>query len=973
MNAILFLKIKIFKLILILFNPLFMKKIITILFVLFANVTFLFAQESQIKGSIADLLDSTSLKGATISISSTDSAVLQTVVTSTNGSFEFGNLKKQVYLLKISNVGYKPSTINIDLEKDNGTLGKIYLNRMVKEMETVTIVSTVAAVVQKDDTSQYNAKQYKVNPDATTEDMIKKMPGITVDKNGTITAQGEQVKKVTVDGKDFFGDDASAALKNIPAAAVDKIQVFDRMSDQAQMTGIDDGNSQKAINIITKAGINNAQFGRVYVGAGTEQTYAAGGNTSFFKGDRRISLVGNFNNINQQNFGSQDLLGVTGNASNNRNSPPGSGNFRGPGAPVESFTNDQSSGISTTNAIGINYSDKWSNNASITGSYFFNNSKNELISTTNNNIFQENQFTLKNTNNISNNNNHRINARLELKLDSSNMLFIIPSLNFQNNISSSSNDIKSYKNENDSLNNSNSGSLKLKDGYNLKNTIMYRHSFKKKNRIFSTSLNTTFTKNDGASKINGNYRFYDILGLPIFPDSIQQQSTDNLSDGNTIGGSITYNEPLGKKGRGQLQLEYNPSVQTNKANQQTFAYDGDKYSIFDSLLSNKFTNTITTHNGGVTYRFTRSKDEQMSINVNYQQATLASNRTLPSKSSVNQSFKNFLPYAYWRKKISASTNIRMFYRASTNFPSINQLQDVVNLSNPLSVSSGNKNLVQSYTQYMGGRYSYSNTKTNRNLFAGVFMQTAADYISNATFIATNDSTLQEGVVLRKGSQLSKPINLDGYRFIRTYISTGIPIKKLKTTVNLNTYLIYSKMPGQINNVFTTTNTYQYNAGVSLVSNVSEYIDYNVSYSANIYRAKTIGTFVTNNNYVNHVVAVVFNLLSKKGWFLQNDLNSQTFKGLSGGLDRTFTLWNASVGKKFFKDKTGELKISVFDILKQNQSLSRNVTNTFLEDSRNNVLGQYFTLAFAYNLKNFGTPKKQEAKDDFIPKVGYPGQ
>jgi hypothetical protein len=118
---------------------------------------------------------------------------------------------------------------------------------------------------------------------------------------------------------------------------------------------------------------------------------------------------------------------------------------------------------------------------------------------------------------------------------------------------------------------------------------------------------------------------------------------------------------------------------------------------------------------------------------------------------------------------------------------------------------------------------------------------------------------------------------------------------------------------------------------------------------------------------------VFNLLSKKGWFLQNDLNSQMFKGLSGGLDRTFTLWNASVGKKFFKDKTGELKISVFDILKQNQSLSRNVTNTYLEDSRNNVLGQYFTLAFAYNLKNFGTPKKQEAKDDFIPKVGYPGQ
>ena len=199
---------------------------------------------------------------------------------------------------------------------DNGVtdLGTINLLKQGKELADVTVVSKAPPVIQKGDTAQFSASQFKVNPDATTEDLIKKMPGITVDRNGTVTAQGEQVRKVTIDGKDFFGDDASAALKNLPSEVVDKIQVFDRLSDQAQLTGFDDGNSQKSINVVTKSGIKNGQFGRLYAGYGTDERYAAGGNISFFKGDRRISLVGNFNNINQQNFGSQDLLGLTSSA-----------------------------------------------------------------------------------------------------------------------------------------------------------------------------------------------------------------------------------------------------------------------------------------------------------------------------------------------------------------------------------------------------------------------------------------------------------------------------------------------------------------------------------------------------------------------------------------------------------------------------------------------------------------------------------
>ena len=944
-----------------------MKRII--LSIVFTSISglCLFAQKGNIEGVIKDKSNNEIVRSATLSLFSIkENKLIKSTLSDSSGFFELKDLPVDSFNLKITSVGFQTNTIVVLVNDNNKNSITVFLERQGKDLSAVTIIAKAPSVTQKDDTAQYNANQYKVNPDATTEDLVKKMPGITIDKNGAITAHGEQVKKITVDGKDFFGDDATAALKNIPATVVDKIQVFDKLSDQAQLTGIDDGNSQKSINIITKAGINNAQFGRIYAGIGNDNKYSAGGNISFFKNDRRISIVGNFNNVNQQNFGSQDLLGLTGSKGN------ASGSYRGPGAPAESFSTDQASGISSTNAAGINYSDKWGKRATITGSYFFNNSKNDNVSITNNNSFEENQTTYKESDANTNNFNHRINSRLEYKLDSNNIIFIIPSLSFQTNNALSSNNIQSYKNADDSLYNSTSSSIKDKAGYNIKNNIMFRHSFKKKNRIFSMGFNTNFTKNDGESTIDGLYRFYDILGLPIYPDSLQQQYSDNKTNGYTLGGTITYNEPLGKKGRGQLQFEFNPTFQKNKANQQTYALDGLLYSKFDTALSNQFNNTTVTNNGGITYRFTRSKDEQMSVNINYQESKLMSDRILPNATNVNQTFRNFLPYAYWRKKISKSSNIRMFYRATTVFPTIAQLQDVVNLSNPTSISSGNKDLKQSNTQYMGSRYSYTNTKTNKSLFANFFIQRSSDYISNATYIAANDSAIQQGIVIRKGSKFTTPINLDGYRTMRSNVTYSTPIKAIKSSVNLSAGFLYSKLPGVVNYISTKTRTYQYNLGIALTSNISEYVDYNISYNAGINRAQTIGTAISNNNYVNQTIVVAFNLLSKKGWFVQNDLTGQVYNGLSGGFDRTFTLWNASVGKKFFKNRTGEVKISVFDILKQNQSISRTITDTYIEDSQSKILRQYFMLTFSYNLKNFGKPKKPAATEEFLPKVGYPG-
>jgi hypothetical protein len=823
-------------------------------------------------------------------------------------------------------------------------------------MGGVTVTAITPPSQQKGDTTQYNASQFKVNPDATTEDLIKKMPGITVERDGTVTAQGEQVRKVTIDGREFFGDDATTALRNLPSEVVDKIQVFDRLSDQAQFTGVDDGNSERAINIVTKAGIKNGQFGRIYAGYGTDQRYSAGGNVSFFKGDRRLSFVGNFNNINLQNFASQDLLGVT-SSGNNRGGgggPRGGGGGRG----ADNFSVGQQSGISRTNAVGINFADIWGKSMEVQGSYFYNNSNNgnERILRSQTLFGDKTQYINQNSITESDNFNHRINLRLEYKIDSNNSLIISPNLSFQDN-TSISNSSSQTLNDADTANTSVSDSRSLRNGYNLRNNILYRHSFEKRGRTLSVNLNTTVNKNDGESFIKSHYRFFDQFGIPT--DSLQDQYTTNPTNGYSINTNLTYTEPIGAKG--QLQFSYSPSFTKSKADQETYMFDeiGGKYSNFDTSLSNKFDNHTITQNGGITYRLTENRDDQLSIGVNVQHATLESERIFPTVTQVKQSFSNILPNLQWRKKVSPRSNIRVFYRARTNFPSVNQLQDVVNQSNPLRVSSGNPDLKQSYTHFISGRYTYNNTQKGQSFFANIFLQGAQDYISTATFSPLVDSVIQQGIVLKANTQLVKPVNLDGYQSLRSFFTYSMPVKFIKSNINVNTGFTYSKLPGLINNIQTITHNYLYNAGLVVASNISEYIDFNVSYNINFNNAKSSVQQQTNK-FVNQATSLQLNLLSKTGWFVQNDISYQQYTG--DGINQSFTLWNAGIGKKFLKKKEAELKLTVFDLLKQNQSVYRTVSENYIEDSQSRVLQQYFMLTFTYSLRNFGKPAARPQMD-----------
>ncbi|MBI3520694.1 MAG: hypothetical protein HY062_15250, partial [Bacteroidetes bacterium] len=467
-------------------------------------------------------------------------------------------------------------------------------------LKEVTVEAQMALATQNGDTTSFNSKAYKVNKDATAEDLVTKMPGVTV-VDGKVQAQGEDVKKVLVDGKPFFGDDASAVLKNIPAEIIDKVQVFDKKTDQSQFTGFDDGGASKTINIVTKQQFKNGIFGKVYGGYGYQDKYKGGATVNIFKGDRRISVLTQSNNINEQNFSSEDLVGAMGSSGGG-----GGGGRRGggggqggpPSNPSDIFTINNQNGINTTSLFGLNYADKWGKKTDVTASYFFNWTQNDsrssllqqyIIGSNNGLIYNENNTTK------SDNFNHRLNLRLETKLDSMNSIVFQPKFSFQNN-DGDKKLLGGNTKEGFSLSNSQNKSSSNLFGYSISLPVLYRHAFPKRGRTFSINVTPTLTKNTGENRLYTlNQYNRDTLS---YGDSINQKS-HILKNGNSINGNLSYTEPLSKSSF--LLFNYTGTYTDNYSSKRTYDanYVAYNYTDLDSTLTNVFRNQYQSQSGSI--------------------------------------------------------------------------------------------------------------------------------------------------------------------------------------------------------------------------------------------------------------------------------------------------------------------------------------------------------------------------------------
>ena len=920
------------------------------------------AQGIRLSGTLYNAEDQISLIGATIKlISARDTTKISYTNSDLQGQFMFNTLTKGKYWLDITYIGFERLRKQVTVANKTEDIGKLFLKPTTTNLKEVNVNSQAIRAEQKGDTTQYSSGAYKVTQDATTEDLVKKMPGITVE-NGTVKSQGEDVKKILVDGKQFFGDDPTVTLRNLPAEVIDKIQVFDKLSDQSAWSGFDDGSAQKTMNIITKSAKNSGQFGKFSAGYGSDGRYIAGLNLNLFKGNRRITIIGNSNNINQQNFGSDDFLGAMGSSGgSSRGIPP-----RGGGG-GNSIGNTQG-GLTTINSIGFNFTNSWTTKATLNASYFYNKGENTT------NKVLDRQYILNGSTSqeyneisrsISNNDNHRLNLRLEYNPNDRNSFIVTPRLSFQqnttgNSLQASSSTAGEVQSTTNNVNNSKS------NGYNFNNDLLYRHKFTKTGRTISIGVTTGFSNSTRENHLDALNR-YNLADTVNQSDSIKQFSK-TAADATSLSSSLIYTEPLSKKS--QLQFNYNIGYSKNNNDKSTwnYRYETQQYSVFDTLLSNIYNNNYTTHNVGTGYLY---KDAKLNLNAGlaYQYSILAGNQDFPMPGDTHKYFNNWLPSFMLNYKITELKNLRINYRASSNPPSVTQLQEVVDNSNPLLLTAGNPKLKQEVRNTLRSRLSLANKEKTSNLFAMVMFTSIQNYLGNATIVAAND-TLVYGQEMRRGSQLSIPTNLDGAWNARTLISYGFPLKSMKCNFNINAGVSYNRLPSLINKRNNISNTYGINQGVVLSSNISQKLDFTLTYNLNYNLVDNSLQPQLNNNYIFQIASGTFNWQFWKGLFVQTNLVYQNYHVIAPKEITQYSLWNASFGSKLFKNNAGEIKLTAYDLLNQNKSLSRSVTDTYIESSNTEVLKQYVMLTFTYNLRNF-KGKMPDMPDDRRHDFGEP--
>jgi hypothetical protein len=539
--------------------------------------------------------------------------------------------------------------------------------------------------------------------------------------------------------------------------------------------------------------------------------------------------------------------------------------------------------------------------------------------------------------------NHRVNARMEYRIGERNMLVVSPRLSFQNNTNTLSQEAVTLNALNEVVNGSVNRQLSDRKGLNVSNNLVFRHAFAKRGRTISLRVRNAYLKNDGVTGLDA----INIYAQPVESDSLEQETTQFALQ-KSIDLRIIYTDNIGKKWQWQLSQRY--AYNWNESEAINLNLKSSQPEL-DTSLSNGFDNTFRrfTTSMGVSTRGTKG---YFRAALDYQHAELASEQFFPQELSVTRSYDNLLPSIFSRINISKTKNFRFFYRTNTDEPSISQLQNVVDNSNPILLTTGNPELDQAYMHRAVVRYSSVNTDKAKSIYAYVSVQNGKDYISNETIIADREDIAVGDIIVRRGSQLTRPVNVDGYWNLNSLLTYSIPWSQLKSILNLNVGGNYIRTPGLINGQLNTSTSYGATLGVVIGSNISERIDFNIGYSGNFYLVDNSLQPQLDNNYLNLVTTVGLTWIFGENFVFRTDLNYQRYDGLSEGFNQNFMLWNISLGKKFMKENRGELSLSAFDILKQNRNISRIVTETYIEDANNVVLEQYFMLNFMYTIRNF---------------------
>ena len=902
------------------------KCLLMLLMILFSPMAF--AQQSgvNVTGSVVEQGNDTPIEQATVRLLNVkDSAMVRGVVSARNGSFTLKNVKKGSYLLHITFIGYDPlyQPLQITGKKNPVNVGKLELSDGAIELGEAVVIGKAPEVTVRNDTVEYNADSYKVTEGSVLEDLLKKMPGVEVDSEGKITVNGKEVKKVMVDGKEFFSDDPKVASKNLPAKMIDKLQVLDKKSDMAQMTGFDDGEEETVINLTVKPGMKQGWFGNAYGGYGSKDRYEGNAMVNRFVNNDQITFMGGANNTN--NMGFSDL------ASTMFSGMGGGGGRRGGfGA---------GSGITSSGNAGLNFSKEFKpDKLTLGGNTRYSNDARSKSDRQN--ILPGDSSSYDNSEAMSRtkSDNFGVDFRLEWKPDTMTQLIFRPSFSFSHSMNDNFSDATTLDNERDTVNTNKSSNYSESNGYNLNASIDFSRKLNNKGRVFSATLSggNSDSYSDGMNRSDIVY----FNQTDALKNSIIDQRSRYDNKGFNYRAYVSWVEPIGHNNF--IQATYSISQRKQEALKNVYNQDADGiYNVLDSAYSQSYRNNFISQRASLSFKSQRAKFNY-TIGLNLDPSYSSSENFVgdTTLSKITRKVVNLSPMAQFNYMFDKRTNLRIMYNGRTSQPSMTQLQPVADISDPTNITIGNPDLNPRYTNNVFIRFQQFTPEKQR-----AFM-----IMANGSYII-NDIVSYTSYNQETGVKTTTYKNVNGNYSGNVRMMLNTPLKNKKFSINSMTMASFANSNGYINE--------EKNTNRNLILSERGGIDFRSSYldlgvNGNIrYNATSNSLQKENNqNTFNYGAGGYTTIYLPLNFKIESDVNWSTNSGYGDGFKQNEVLWNASASKSFLKNNQGTLRFKIYDILQQRSNISRSITASYIQDSEYNTLGSYFMVHFIYRFSIF---------------------
>lgn len=900
-----------------------------------------YGQEGSVEFCLCDSVNGDTVEGAVVELVYLSDSTKYHAVSDGSGKAKFQRIAYGDYSVTATFLGYIPSCRRIRLNAHFLSPDTIRMQPDVQLLDEVVISTPALRSTQNGDTLSYHADAYKVVLGANSESLLTKMPGISVSERG-VEAHGRTVQKIMIDGEEFFGNDVLSALKNLPADMIEDVEVFNKLSDEAELTGVDDGRGYTAINIRSKPDRRKGTFGRLYAGYGFSDKYIAGGNINNFNSKCRLSVVGLANNISLHNFVTEDIVGATDEEGKNGHS---------------NFVVKPMPGISSVQSLGTNFNTSW-----LSGSYFFNRTDNSNVPVSqreNLNSGNKVQLTDAEKDLTALNYNHRFSAKMKFNVGERHSFIIRPSLNIQDfsDFSEQRSLVRNRFGCDDIrfVHNRLSDNRNERLGINVSNTFNYRYRFHKRGRSLSMSLLGNYYDNE-TDALNEQYTFRkpDMPLDPLLASSVSSQQNFRKTRKVMARTGVVYTEPLSRRFR--MSWEYAFIYSRDEAAKTVFLRDnetGELSTTADARQSSENRGIYLTHKIGPRFQYAFRKTS-ITVGGAFQHMNFKGTNILPATGEVYKPYSNLTYEVVANLVINRQNTICIDAKGRTVNPSANLLQDVVSLANLSRVSAGNPNLSPSYLHGFGIRYIHTDARRGSTVAVSLNYNGSGNYIGDSLVADQPDFIVTEGVKLGEGNLFVRPVNIGGYHRLHGKITYGFPVNPLRSNLNIQAQAVINVLPGIINGEYSPVHRNNYLVGASLASNISEDVDFRVSYTGEYVQGEfTTKAGKNNNDYFSHTVSGQLKWAFWKGVTFTGSLSYRQDKGISAPFNDRTLLCNLYLGKRIFRNRLGEISIGINDLFDDN---SRRYAHTINSSETNNIVNQgierYVAFQLVWHLRNY---------------------